>query len=519
MSFSPFRERSSGILLHPSSLPGPFGLGDIGPAAHRFAEFLARAGQRWWQMLPVVPPGGGNSPYDSPSAFAGSPLFVSLELLAQAGWLEPDDLRSPAPLALAARAVYDEARTFRERRLRKAFASFEARASASDRRRQDEFAERERDWLEDYCLYSALSRAHEGAPWTRWPEELARRVPSALERARVALQAEVGFQRFVQHQFAVQWEALRARATELGVRLLGDVPIYVSHDSADCWAHRDAFRLLENGEREVLAGVPPDYFSEDGQLWGNPVYDWPALQKTGYGWWLSRLRRTLACFDGARIDHFIGFHRAWVVPAGATSAKGGEFVEVPGEDFLRVAKETFGSLPLIAEDLGAVTEEVLRLRDRFDLPGMRVLEFAFASTTWREYQPHRYTKRSVVYTGTHDNDTVVGWLGSAERERDERRAAELRAERARALAYAASDGREPHWDMLRLAIASVADTAIFPIQDVLGLGSEARMNVPGTPSGNWTFRLDEASLTPALAERLALLCETYERIPAGVGGR
>ena len=519
MSFSPFRERSSGILLHPTSLPGPFGVGDIGPTAHRFAEFLASAGQRWWQMLPVVPPGGGNSPYDSPSAFAGSPLLVSLELLARDGWLDPTDLASPEPLATTQRALYDEARNFRERGLRKAFAAFESRASGADRRRLDEFSERERSWLDDYCLFSALSRAHEGAPWTRWPSELSQRDPKALERARTALQAEVGYQRFVQHEFARQWQALRSHAAELGVRLLGDVPIYVSHDSADVWAERRVFRLRENGEREVLAGVPPDYFSEDGQLWGNPVYDWKALRENGYDWWLRRLRRTLACFDGARLDHFIGYHRAWVVPAGATSAKSGHFVEVPGEDFLRVAQETFGTLPFIAEDLGALTDDVVELRDRFDLPGMRVLEFAFSSSTWREYQPHRYARRSVVYTGTHDNDTVVGWLGAAERERDERRAAELRAERARALAYAGSDGREPHWDLLRLALSSVADTALFPIQDVLGLGCEARMNVPGTATGNWTFRLEAASLTPALAERLALACETYERTPPGVGGR
>ena len=518
MNLSPFRERSSGILLHPTSLPGPFGVGDIGPAAHRFVEFLARAGQRWWQMLPVVPQGGGNSPYDSPSAFAGSPLLVSLELLVQRGWLEPGDLASPESLAKAPRANYEQAKNFRERRLRKAFATFEARASEGDRRALDEFSGRERGWLEDYCLYSALSRAHEGAPWTRWPTEFVRREPAALERARIALQAEIGFHRFVQHEFARQWAALRARANELGIRLLGDVPIYVSHDSADVWAERRVFQLFDDGERKSLAGVPPDYFSQDGQLWGNPVYDWNALRASGYAWWLARLRRTLACFDGARIDHFIGFHRAWEVPAGATSAKSGTFVEVPGEDFLRVAKETFGALPFIAEDLGALTDEVVRLRDRFELPGMRVLEFAFSSD-WREYQPHRYTRRSVVYTGTHDNDTVCGWLDSHEREVDPRRAAELRAERARALAYAASDGREPHWDMIRLALSSVADTALFPMQDVLGLGTEARMNVPGTASGNWTYRLDEASLTPAVAERLALLCETYERIPAGVGGR
>ena len=518
MSSLSFRERSSGILLHPTSLPGPFGVGDIGPEAHRFAEFLARAGQRWWQMLPVVPPGGGDSPYDSPSAFAGSPLLVSPELLARDGWLEAVDLESPEPLRSASRALYDPARNFRERLLRKASSAFDARASHEARRELDAFAERERDWLEDHCLFAALSRKHDGAPWTRWPDELVRRDPAALERARASLGDEVRHHRFVQYQFSRQWGALRAHCAELGVRLLGDVPMFVSHDSADVWSARGVFRLLENGERAALAGVPPDYFSADGQLWGNPVYDWNALHATGYAWWVARLRRTLERFDAARLDHFIGFRRAWEVPAGATSAKNGHFVDVPGEDFLRAVREALGALPFIAEDLGALTDDVERLRDHFELPGMRVLEFAFASD-WRAYQPHRFGRRTVVYTGTHDNDTIVGWLGAAERERDDRRAAELRAERARALAYAASDGREPHWDMLRLAVASVADTAIFPVQDLLGLGSDARMNVPGTPSGNWTFRLAEASLEPALAERLRQLCETYERIPTDVGGR
>jgi 4-alpha-glucanotransferase len=519
MSFSPFRERSSGILLHPTSLPGPFGVGDIGPAAHRFAEFLARAGQRWWQMLPVVPPGGGNSPYDSPSAFAGSPLLVSLEILERDGWLEPADLESPALLANTRVALYDAARDHRENKLRKAFSTFEARATESARRELDTFTEREQKWLGDHCLFAALSRAHDSAPWTRWAAELRQREPSALERAREALGAELRYHRFVQWQFARQWTALRARCGELGVRLLGDVPMFVSHDSADVWSERRVFRLFDDGERAALAGVPPDYFSAEGQLWGNPVYDWGALRASGYAWWLARLRRTLELFDAARLDHFIGFRRAWEVPAGATSARGGHFVDVPGDELLRATRDAFGTLPFIAEDLGALTDDVVRLRDDFELPGMRVLEFAFSSSDWREYQPHRFTRRTVVYTGTHDNDTVVGWLGAADREPDARRAAELRTERDRALAYAQSDGREPHWDMLRLAIASVADTAIFPVQDLLGLGSESRMNIPGTPSGNWTFRLDEASLSPAVAERLALLCETYERIPAGVAVR
>jgi 4-alpha-glucanotransferase len=513
MSPPPFAERSSGILLHPTSLPGRFGVGDIGPSAHRFAEFLARAGQSFWQMLPIVPPGGGDSPYDSPSAFAGSPLLVSLEVLHERGLLEASDLACPDELARAPRADYQAARGFREPRLRKAFATFEARATEGERRDLDAFCERERDWLDDYALFSALSRAHQGTPWTRWPAPHAQREPSALERARAALAADVGFHRFVQYEFSRQWAALRARCAELGVRLLGDVPMFVSHDSADVWSERRVFRLLENGERAVLAGVPPDYFASEGQLWGNPMFDWDALRESRYGWWLSRLRRTLERFDAARLDHFIGFRRAWEVPARASTARDGRFVDVPGDDFLQVARETFGSLPFIAEDLGALTDDVVALRDRFDLPGMRVLEFAFSSDTWREYQPHRFRRRTVVYTGTHDNDTVLGWLASADREHDGHRAAELRAERARALAYAQSDGREAHWDMIRLAVASVADTAIFPMQDVLGQGSDARMNVPGTPTGNWRYRVNEESLSREVAERLRSLCQTYERVP------
>jgi 4-alpha-glucanotransferase len=507
-------ERSSGVLLHLTSLPGPFGSGDLGPAAHRFAEFLASAGQRHWQMLPVVPPGGGDSPYDSPSAFAGSPWLVSLEFLVRDGLLDPQDLVAPNRLREAPRTLFRASRRFRTQRLQKAFARFMTRASA--RRELDETLAANESWLYDDALFGALKRSHGGQPWTAWRTELARREPRALEEARRALADDFDFEVFVQAQFARQWANLRARCADLGVKLIGDIPMFVAHDAADVWAHQDLFQLHADGQKRVVAGVPPDYFSADGQLWGNPVYDWSRLRDTGYSWWIDRLKTTLSRFDSLRLDHFIGFHRYWEVPAGASSAKDGHFVEAPGHDFFRRLRDALGGkLPFIAEDLGVVTEGVVRLRDDFELPGMRVLVFAFGGD-WREYQPHRYPRRVVAYTGTHDNDTLAGWLGSAQREADPRLKAERLAERGRALAYAASDGTEAHWDLVRTLLASVADTTIFPIQDLLGQGSDARMNVPGVGHGNWTYRVAQSALSPALAERMARLCDVYERIPEGL---
>jgi 4-alpha-glucanotransferase len=509
----PFAERSSGVLLHLTSLPGPHGGGDLGPSAHRFAEFLARAGQRYWQMLPVVPPGGGDSPYDSPSAFAGSPWLVSLEWLARDGLLEPADLVAPGRLTDTPRTLYAATRRFRERRLRKACAAFVARPHA--RQELAQALEQHGDWLPDYALFRALKRAHQGKPWVGWEPELAQRKPAALEKARRELAAEMDFEVFVQREFSRQWAALRGRCHELGVRLLGDIPMFVAHDAADVWANQSLFQLYPDGQKRVVAGVPPDYFSADGQLWGNPIYDWGRLRETGYAWWIGRLRATLERFDAVRLDHFIGFHRYWEVRAGATSARDGHFVEAPGHELFERLQTTLGSLPFVAEDLGVLTDGVVRLRDHFELPGMRVLAFAFGGD-WREYQPHRYPRNVVAYTGTHDNDTMDGWLSSYEREKDPKRAAELMGERRRALAYAASDGREPHWDLVRTLVASVANTTIVPIQDLLGSGTETRMNVPGVASGNWSYRVREEELTPALADRLARLCDVYERIPADV---
>ncbi|HYO97384.1 MAG TPA: 4-alpha-glucanotransferase [Polyangiaceae bacterium] len=513
---SPFEERSSGILLHPSSLPGPHGSGDLGPSAHRFAEYLARGGQRWWQMLPVGPLGGGNSPYDSPSSLAGNPLLINLELLVSDGLLEPRELVAPRRLQEAKRCLFPSTRRFRMQRLRVAFGRFKQGAASELVGELCAFREREQAWLPGFALFSALKRANGGRSWTEWEPDLALRRPAALQQAAKTLADEVAFEEFTQWLFDRQWSALRRHCDKLGVRLLGDVPMFVAHDGADVWEHRDIFQLDEQGHRRVVAGVPPDYFSAEGQRWGNPLYDWAALQRRGYDWWIARMKGTLSRFDAVRLDHFIAFHRYWEIPASAASAREGRFVLAPGADFFEKLRSALGGLPFVAEDLGLVTPEVQELRDDFELPGMRVLQFAFGGDS-REYQPHRYPRRMVVYTGTHDNDTTVGWLHGAERCRDPEERERLELERQRALSYAGSDGREPHWDFIRLALASTANTALFPLQDLLGQGTEARINVPGSGSGNWDYRCSAEELSFDVCDRLRALAETYERIPNGLG--
>jgi 4-alpha-glucanotransferase len=506
---NPLHQRRSGILLHPTSLPGPHGHGDLGQEAHEFLRFLARAGQSLWQMLPVVPTGGGDSPYDSPSAFAGSPELANLRYLVEDGLLDAGDLLAPGRLRSAPRARYGASKTFRGRRLRKAFQRFRAGVA---RQGLEELRERERFWLQDYALFAALKVQRNGEPWFNWPMELRRREPAALNAARAALGDEIAFHEFVQLVFDRQWQRLRGHARHLGVLLLGDIPMFVAHDGADVWQHQDLFQLDAAGERRCVAGVPPDYFSAEGQRWGNPLYDWNRLRDTGYAWWIERLRASLRRFDAVRLDHFIGFHRYWEIPPHSTSAREGRFVEVPGQDFFEKVRSALGDLPFIAEDLGIVTPEVERLRDAFAMPGMRVLAFAFADGA-QAYLPHRFHRRCVVYTGTHDNDTLLGFLNAGDRVQDPHQREQLRKERDRALYYVGSDGREPHWDLIRSALASVADTAVFPIQDVLGQGSEARMNVPGTPNGNWGYRVQAELLSSSVAAKLTRLTETYERVP------
>jgi 4-alpha-glucanotransferase len=485
-------DRSSGLLLHPTSLPGAAEGGDIGPEARRFVDFLAEAGQRWWQMLPVGPTGYGNSPYSAQSAFAGNAMLVSPDRLVGEGLLADADLGRP-----------------REEQLRAAFASF-------SRRNADAgfvaFCAQAAPWLEDFALYRALKRAHDERQWTRWQPELRDRQPEALGRARAAFAEEMAYVRFQQWRFASDWRALRAYAHERGVALVGDLPIFVAHDSADVWQHRELFHLDDAGEPTVVAGVPPDYFSETGQRWGNPLYRWHRMRSRGYAWWIDRFHQALAVFDAIRLDHFIGFQRYWEIPASEPTAIGGRWMKGPGAPFLRALQAALGALPLIAEDLGVVTPAVRALRDRFGLPGIKILQFAFGTDpNAPDFLPHNYTRAAVAYTGTHDNDTTVGWFddpGSGTRS-----AAQTEKERRTALHYLGSDGDagEIHWKMIRAVMMSVASVAIMPVQDLLGLGTDARMNRPGQETGNWSWRLPAGALTPALAARLLDLTVTSER--------
>jgi len=490
-------ERTSGVLLHLTSLPGPHGVGDLGDEAVWFADFLGRARQSWWQVLPLGPTGPTGSPYDGPSLFAGSSLLVSLARLADEGLLDSAALATD-PAMSSGEADRDAAAAFRDRQLRSAFAAFGRDAPAEARAELETFCLEQEAWLGDWALFSALKKAMNGAPWTEWGTELRERDPSTLGRARMTLGPEIRFQRFVQWRFFRQLSALRAACAERTVGLIGDLPFYPAHDSADVWAHQDLFQLDEHGRPTSVAGVPPDYFTPLGQLWGNPIYRWDALRERDYAWWLGRLRHGLASFDALRLDHFVGFERVWTVPSGARSAAEGRYTDGPGRDFLMAVADALGMPPLIAEDLGAVTPAVEELRDQFDLPGMRVLHFSFSEGA-RADRPHRFPKRCVVYTGTHDNDTSAGWLAAGGKDA------------ALARDYMGGDGRATHWDLIRFGQMLAADTVIIPAQDLLGLGSEARMNVPGVPDGNWRWRLRDGQLGDEVAARLARLADLYGR--------
>lgn len=522
MPQAPFSTRSSGILLHPTSLPGPFALGDIGPAARAFVEFLHAARQTWWQMLPIHPVGGGNSPYDSSSAFAGSELLVSLEDLARDGLLTTGELDELPRHNDLTQADFDIARKLRADVLPLAFSRFETNRSAELARAYQGFVDENSSWLWDWCLFRALKARFYGAPWPEWPLPLRDREPSALAAAHGEEAARVAFEAFLQFCFHHQWDRLRTYAAERSVRLMGDVPMFVAHDSVDVWANRHSFFLDGDGQRTVQAGVPPDYFSEDGQLWGNPLYRWDVMQADGYGWWLDRLRRELRRFDAVRLDHFVAFHRYWEVPMGQTTARAGRYVEVPGRDFFERARSVLGGLPLLAEDLGIVTPAVDQLRDGLGLPGMRILQFAFSPGA-EAYLPHRHPAHAVVYTGTHDNNTTRGWYelllsqaaeaGSAD-QRAQRLAEAARIELDRVRAYTGvSHPDEVTGALLRALLTSPAHTAIFPLQDALDQGAASRMNIPGVATGNWTYRVEPGALTPELADRLAALTTVTERSP------
>jgi 4-alpha-glucanotransferase len=492
-------ERAGGILLHPTSLPGPHGIGDLGPEAEAWLGWLSLAGCRLWQVLPLGPTGYGDSPYQGFSAFAGNPLLVSLERLVDDGLLGADDLASlpefpPGPIDFGALIPH------RQRLLAVASEHFRHGMAGHLVADYEAFCRVHADWLEDFALFMALKSEHGGAAWTTWEPGLAQREPGALAAAASRLSPVVADHRFLQFLFFLQWSRIRRLARSYDLSIIGDLPIFVAHDSADVWSHPEFFELDAEGRPVVVAGVPPDYFSPTGQLWGNPLYRWGLMQADGYSWWLRRFRVLLQLVDVVRLDHFRGFEAYWEVPAEERTAENGRWVPGPGAGFLDKLSQGLGGLPIIAEDLGEITPEVIALRDGFVLPGMRILQFAFAGDPLHDFLPHNYPRRCVVYTGTHDNDTTLGWYQST---------AEFHRDFCRR--YLGVTGSDISWDLIRAAWASVADWAIVPLQDVLGLGGEARMNYPSRPEGNWSWRFRPGELTPQLAGRLEELSYLYGR--------
>ncbi len=503
--------RASGILLHPTSLPSRFGIGDLGSGAYHFADFLVGTGQHLWQMLPLGPAGYGNSPYQCLSIFAGNPLLISLERLVEDDLLEPADLQG-APSFPEHSVDFDAVTIFKLSLLKRSFELFSMKASPIMRESFEVFCNQNASWLEIYSLFIALKEAHSGASWIMWEEDIKRRKTESLEMWRKKLSHEVQCQKYVQYQFFKQWSELKKYCNDHRVRLIGDIPIFVAFDSAEVWSHPEMFYLDAGGKPLVVAGVPPDYFSKTGQLWGNPLYRWDLMAREGYVWWIERLRAIYSLVDIIRLDHFRGFEKYWEVPGTDTTAENGRWVPGPGAELFEAIQKALGTLPIIAEDLGVITPEVNALRERFGFPGMRVLQFAFGSDSASDYHKlHTYPRNCVVYTGTHDNNTTIGWY----RGDDIRSTTQSREEREKetrlGLDYLGSDGREINWDFIRLALMSVADTAIIPLQDILGLGSEARMNIPGITKGNWSWRFTQYMLTAEIKNRLRRLATLYGR--------
>ena len=503
-------ERSSGLLLHLSSLPGPHGIGDLGDDAHRFVDWLAAAGQRLWQLLPVNPIGPGHSPYMSVSAMAGSPLMVALQPLVQRGWLAEPLL--PEAAFAATRVDFDHVIPWRMAQLRAAAAGFFERAPAGEREDFAAWCRVEAAWLDDYALFMALQTAHQGQPWWTWAAPLRDRERVALQAARQGHADEIAFWRFVQWCFDTQLAALKAHARARGVALVGDLPIFIAHDSADCWTRPDLYHLDPAGMLVVVAGVPPDELGPEGQRWGNPLYRWDRMAAEDYAWWTARARRALAQADIFRIDHFLGFCAYWEIPVASPGAKLGRWAAGPGQALFDAIQRQLGRLPIIAEDLGLITPAVRALRDRCGFPGMKVLQFAFGGDAGgdgsHEFLPHNYAPQVVVYSGTHDNDTAQGWW---------ERAPPLQRERAASyLGCDARDGHDLHWAMIRGACNSPALMAVFPMQDVLGLGNDQRMNSPGTLGGdNWCWRFRWDQVDAETTRRLGLITAGSGRAGAG----
>ncbi len=493
--------RASGVLLHPTSLPGPHGSGDLGHEAYHYVDWLVAGGQRLWQILPLAGIGPGNSPYMSNSAFAGNVLLIDLQDLRDQGWLADADL-APVPGLRADKVDYAVVHPFRMERLAKAAARFAAAGSAAQREDYALFLRQQDSWLSDYALFMALCEKLHWRDWCEWEPGLARRDSVALAAVRLQHAERINFWQFCQWRFFRQWAKLKAYANDKGVEIIGDTPIFIAYLSAEVWANQQLFDLDAKGKPRVVAGVPPDFFAATGQRWGNPLYKWSEHAKDGYAWWVERVRRTFELVDIVRIDHFRGFAGYWEIPASEPTAVKGQWVPGPGEALFKAIAKALGPVPIIAEDLGVITPDVDALRKKFHLPGMRILQFAFAGDASDRFLPHNHEPDTVVYTGTHDNDTVAGWWATA-----------TDHERHYARGYLATDGHDMPWTMIRAAMASVADTAVHPMQDVLALPTECRMNFPGQESGWWGWRFQWNQVQPWHAGRLAELCRLYGREP------
>jgi 4-alpha-glucanotransferase len=502
--------RAAGVLLHPTSLPSRYGIGDLGDEAYQFIDFLVSARQTYWQVLPLGQTGYGDSPYQCFSAFAGNIYLISPAKLLEDGFLAAEDL-ADLPDFPEGRVDFGKVIDFKLPLLKKAFEKFRRTTDEELAQTFRLFCQFNAFWLEDYALFRAIKFSQDQKSWQEWDEDLKLRAPAALEKARIDLDDEVFAQKFYQFAFFKQWDTLKKYANEKGVRIVGDVPIFVALDSCDVWCNPTQFKLNEDGSPKTVAGVPPDYFSKTGQLWGNPIYNWENMQRDGFSWWISRVKFTLKMVDIVRVDHFRGFAASWEVPGGDETAERGEWVTVPGMELFHALKNAIGDLAFWAEDLGVITPDVEELRDSFGFPGMRILQFAFGGDAKNLDLPHNYIKNSVAFTGTHDNDTTAGWFNSEAGKGSGRDAAQIEKERNFCLDYLKSDGTEIHWDFVRAVWASVANTAIAPMQDLLGLGNSARMNLPASTSNNWSWQCKSGDFSDEIAERLKDLTEIYGR--------
>ena len=493
-------KRGCGVLLHPTSLPGPGGIGSLGKDARQFVDLLAAMGMSYWQVLPLTPPACGNSPYSSFSAFAGNPLMIDLEQIVDDGDLAPVHYENCPD---ETKVDFESVSARKSELLRQAAVTFLGNKAAPHKQEFWDFCNTT-PWLHYYALFMALKQRYKGKPWDKWPAGAALLTPDKYEKFSVELGSEIGIQKYIQWQFFRQWRRLRSYAAGEGIAIIGDIPIFVAYDSVDVWSNRGLFLLDPKGKPIAVAGVPPDYFSKTGQLWGNPLYDWAAMEQQNYGWWVERFRSMLDLFDIIRVDHFRGFEAAWHVPTGEKTAVHGTWIKAPGERLFDAVFAALGKLPIIAEDLGVITPEVTALRERYGFPGMKILQFAFDSGPSNAYLPHNHQKNSVIYTGTHDNDTTLGWYHALSE-----------SQKARVNTYVGSREGDVGEALFRTTLMSVADTALFPFQDLLSLGSEARMNVPGTAFGNWGWRFTWGMVRRDLAHSLRNQIECYGRCNPG----